>query len=82
MSSQVDDTAWKLGMQLLLRQVIADNYHSPDQAQFQRQIDGLLKSTLTSIETGVQFPGAAEEQQVKQKASDLVKSIVTSIKPA
>lgn len=82
MSSQVEDTAWKLGMQLLLRQVIADTYHSSDKAQFQRQIDGLLKSTLVSIETGAHFPGAAEEQQVKKKASDLVKGIVTSIKPA
>lgn len=79
-----DDTAWKLGIQELLRRVIADNYYSSDKEQFQRQLDGLLRTTLESIEQNVSFPGVADETvaKIKHGASATVRRVVETIKPA
>lgn len=84
MSAINDNEAWKLGVQQLLRRMIADLYHSADQAQFQRQLDALLRTTLEDIETNVQFPGVDEAtvNEVKEKASAVVRRVVGTIKPA
>lgn len=84
MSTINQDTAWKLGVQQLLRQVIADNYFSADREQFQRQLDNLSRTTLESIERDVDFPGAVEStiREIKDGAASTVRTIVDTIKPA
>ena len=83
MTTTNDDTAWKLGVQQLIRRMIADLYFSPEKEQFQRQLDGLLSTTLATIET-VQFPGVADatSSSIKASASATVRQIVGTIKPA
>ncbi len=77
------NAAWQLAMELILRQVIADNYHSANKEQFQTQLDGLLSDTVTAI-TNVQFAGAtaAENEVVKQTATEIVHKLIGSIQPA
>lgn len=84
MNNVNQDTAWKLAIHELLRRVIADNYFSSDKHQFQRQLDGLLNDTLAAIDTKVSFPGVADSSvaDIKNQASDTVRRIVTTIKPA
>ncbi len=79
-----DDTAWKIGVQELLRRLIADTHFSSDKATFQKQLDGLLGQTLEAIEANVTFPGvdAATTVYIKKGASDTVRQIVGTIKPA
>lgn len=84
MSTINQDTAWKLGVQQLLRQVIADTYFSADKEQFQRQLDNLMKATTESIERDVSFPGVEESsvRSIKDGALSTVRTIVDTIKPA
>lgn len=84
MNTVNQDTAWKLAMQELLRRIIADNYFSQDKDQFQMQLDGLLNDTLAAIETKVSFPGIVDSSvaDIKRDASETVRNIVTTIKPA
>ena len=83
MSTINQDTAWKLGVQQLLRQIIADKYSSHDKGLFKQQIDNLSKSTIESIERDVSFPGVAEAsiRVIKDGASNTVRSIIGTIEP-
>ncbi|RSC31533.1 hypothetical protein EGT36_23230 [Agrobacterium sp. FDAARGOS_525] len=83
MREDIHDTAWKLGVQELLRRLIADTHFSSDKQQFQKQLDGLLSQTLTAIEANVGFYGVsdADVAEIKDGASKTVKTIVGTIKP-